>query len=187
MSLPLVFEFQPVPAETVRASRSIQRRVRFGWMRWLTWPMLLGLVVMYRANGVPWSQMGFVWFAVVMLVALSFGGPGLQRWQLKRAYAQSPILRERQQYEFTSDALTIRGGPAASRFEWNAFLEAVETEEFFLLYVARRTAYYLPKRAINGPDAENALRALLHSAMGDRARDVRPASLLAPPGGEIRR
>jgi YcxB-like protein len=177
----LVFEFQPIAAETVRASRLLRRRARFGWMHWLTWPLILGLALMYKATGVAWSQMGFLWFAVLLLAAVSLGGPVIQRWQLQRAYADSPILRERQQYEFSSDGLTIRGGPAASRFGWDAFREAVETDEFIVLFVARQTAYYLPKHALHGPDVANALRTLLHSALGDRARNVRPVPFAAPP------
>ena len=180
MTNPLVAEYQPEAAETVRASQLIQRRGALGWMRWVTWVMLAGLTLMYRANGVAWSDMGFLYFAALLLAALTVGAPFLQRWQLTRAYAESAVLREMQRYEFTTDSLTIRGGPAATRLGWDAFREAVETEDYFLLYIARRSAYYLPKRVFAGPAAQDELRALLHTVLGDRARNVRRPDFEAP-------
>ena len=180
MTTPLVVEYRPDAAETVRASQLIQRRGRLGWMRWVTWVLLAGLTLWYRVNGVAWSDMGFLYFAALLLAALTIGAPFLQRWQLTRAYAESPVLRETQRYEFTTDALTIRGGPAATRLGWEAFHEAVETDEYFLLYIARRSAYYLPKHVFADPAAQDELRALLHSVLGDRARNVRRPGADAP-------
>ena len=173
---PLLFEFVPDAAETVRASAIVQRRARFGWVRHTIWPMLFGLIALYRYTGVAWSEMWLLYLAIAFVLILRLGAPLIQRWQLRRLYAGSPILREPQQYEFTRDALAIRGGPAASTMRWDAFREAIETDEFFLFYFAPRFAYYLPKRVIADPRSANGLRALVHSVLGERARGVAPAT-----------
>ena len=174
MSAPLVFEFLPDAAETVRASALIQRRARFGWVRLTLWPALIFLGALYAYSGVAWRDMWLLYLSAAFVLMLTVGGPAIQRWQLGRLYAGSPILRAPQQYEFTVDGVSIRGGPAASTMRWDAFREAVETDEFFLFYLSPRIAYYLPRRAITDRRAANELRVLLHSVLGDRARAVGP-------------
>lgn len=176
MALPIVVSFQADATQTVRASRVAQRRGGLSWVRWAIWPLLLGLTLMYRLNGVPWNQLGLLYFAALLLAALSFGAPWLQRRQLRRAYAESPIMREPQRYEFSVQGFTIRGGPAATTLGWDAIREAVETDEFFLLFFAKKTAYYLPKQALADHRAAADLRELLHSVLGSRACEVRPAA-----------
>jgi hypothetical protein len=175
MSLPIVISFQPDAAETVRASQVAQRRGRFGWIDWVIWPSLLGLALMYRLSGVPWRQLGLLYFVAIFLVALTVGAPWLQRRQLRRAYTESPIMRDSQRYEFSPEGFVIRGGPAATTLGWDAIREAVETDEFFLLFFARKAAYYVPKQAVADSQSATNLRVLLHSALGPRAREIRPA------------
>jgi hypothetical protein len=173
----LRFEFRVDPAETVRASRLLSRRgvVRgvLARTQWMVWPMLVLLAMLYRHNGVPWRDMWLLFATAAFLALLSFGAPILQRRQLARAYAASRILREPQVYEFTPERLNIQGGPAATTLAWNAIVEADETDEFFLLFFGKRSAYYLPKRVVPA-DQHPTLRQLLRDALGDRARRLAP-------------
>ena len=181
MNTPLAVEFQPDPAQTVRASRAIQQRGRLSWISWAIWPILAGLALMYRLSGVPWRDMGLLAATAVFLAVLAFGAPRIQRWQVRHAYQSSPVLRERQRCEFSPSGLTVRGGPASASLEWDAITEAVETDEFFLLFFARKSAYYVPKGALASKSEREALRALLRASLGARAAGLRgPARAMAP-------
>jgi hypothetical protein len=180
MNTPLAVEFQPDPAQTVRASRAIQQRGWLSWISWAIWPLLAGLALLYRFSGVPWRDMGLLAATAVFLAVLAFGAPRIQRWQVRRAYQSSPMLRERQRYEFSPSGLTVRGGLASTSLGWDAITEAVETDEFFLLFFARKSAYYVPKGALVSESERADLRELLRASLGARAAGLRePARAVA--------
>lgn len=182
----LTVDFRLDAAQTVRASMAIQRGGRRSWIAWTTWPMLAGLALMYRIGGVPWSEMGLLFTAAILLAVITFAAPRVQRWQLQRAYRSSPILREPQRYEFSAAGVSIRGGPASSTLTWDAIIEARETDEFFLLFFARKSAYYVPKKALATAASCDALRRQLRNFLGPRASGLRgTASSVAPPNSTL--
>jgi hypothetical protein len=72
-------------------------------------------------------------------------------------------------YEFSEGGVTITGGASSVRLGWDAFVDAAETEAFFLLYYSKRFAYYLPKRVVGGEAELRDLRTLIASKLGTRA------------------
>src|SRR5687767_6493946 len=82
---PLTYQFHLDPAETVRASRSIQRRQRFAWTSWAVWPLFLGMAALYLATGVPWQDLWLLGLAALFVGALTALTPWIQRRQLRRA------------------------------------------------------------------------------------------------------
>ena len=179
MSNPLVFQFSLDPAETVRASRVIQRRGWFGWVSRAVWPLLVLLTVLYLISGASLQELWRLGLVAIILAVLSFGSPMLQRWQLRRAYNNTPNLRGPQKYQLSDAGVQITGGAGNVSLGWESFVEVAETDEVFLLFYSKRCAYYLPKRAVPSPTDIQAVRDLLRKHVGARA--VRPDTHRAAP------
>jgi hypothetical protein len=174
MTAPLTYEFQIDSAETVRASRAVHRRQRFAWLVWAIWPLLLALAVLYLASGVPWQNLWLLGVVALFLLTLQWLTPWIQRWRLRRAYAETPNLRGPQVYRFSDAGLSITGGAATVTLGWDSFVEAAETDEFFLFFYSKRYAYYVPKRVVGKGIYQSALRGLLRAKLGPRAAGIRP-------------
>jgi hypothetical protein len=174
MSAPLIYEFHIDSAETVRASHAARRRQRFAWIAWAIWPLLLALAALYLASGVPWQNLWLLGLVALFLLTLQWLTPWIQRWQLRRAYAETPNLRGPQVYQFSDAGLSITGGAATTRLGWDSFVEVAETDEFFLFFYSKQCAYYVPKRAVGKGVYQSALRALLRAHLGRRAAGLRP-------------
>jgi hypothetical protein len=177
MNAPLTFSFHPDADETVRASRSWRERGVMRWRQWAVWPVLLSLLVFYRSNAVPWRDMGLLYMAMLLVAVLTAGAPWYERRRVRRLYAEPPFSGERQHYEFSPDGLTIRVGATTLTLGWPAISEAREADDVFFLTCAPRTLPFLPKRAIVAPADSDALRSLLHAALGVRARGIRPSPM----------
>jgi hypothetical protein len=102
--------------------------------------------------------------------------PLLQRWQLKRLYRHTPTWQQEQTHEFSEVGFRMSNPLSNSLTRWDAFLEVFETREFFLFYISRAMAYFLPKRAITTPEQLRDLRALVETEL---ARVGRKARVLA--------
>jgi hypothetical protein len=174
MTAPLIYEFTIDSAETVRASRFVQRRQRFAWIAWAIWPILLALAVLYLATGVPWQKLWLLGLVAVFLLAVQLLTPWIQRWQLRRVYAETPNLRGPQVYQFSDAGFSITGGAATTTLGWDSFVAVTETDEFFLFFYSKRYAYYLPKRAVGKGIYQGALRGLLRAKLGRRAAGLKP-------------
>ena len=174
MSAPLTYEFQIDSAETVRASRVVRRRQRFAWIAWAVWPVLVGLAALYLASGVPWQNLWLLGLVALFLLTLQWLTPRIQRWQLRRAYAETPNLRGPQVYQFSDAGLSITGGAATTTLGWDSFVEVAETDEFFLFFYSKQCAYYVPKRAVGKGIYQRALRGLLRAKLGRRAAGIWP-------------
>ena len=181
MTAPLTYEFHLDPAETVRAGREVQRRQRLAWIEWAVWPMLAILTAFYLISGTPWQDLWLLGLVAAFFLCLRWLAPRIQRWQLRRAYSETPSLRGPQVYQFTDAGLTIRGGAASTTLGWDSFVKADETREFFLLFYSKRCAYYLPKRVAGDEGERNALRALLRAKLGARAAGLRADELRVAP------
>jgi hypothetical protein len=171
LSVPsLTFEFLADPAETVRASRYIQRRQRFGWLQRAIWPMLALLAVVHLSTGGRLEELWLLGLLALFFGSLALLGPWMQRRQYRRMYDSTPAMRAPQVYRFSADGLTIIAGPATTTLGWDAFVEADESDDAFLLFYSKQCAYYLPKRAVA---REPELRELLRAHLGVRARRLR--------------
>lgn len=169
MPLTHTYQFRLEPAETVRAARHVQRRQPLAWAIWLVWPALAALTLLYWATGTPLRDLWLLGIVAGGLLGMQVIAPFVQRWQVGRAYAETPGLREPQRYELTTAGLVMAGGAASTTLGWDAILEVTETSEFYLFFYSKRCAYYLPKRVVGGAVDQRSLRTLLRTHLGVRA------------------
>lgn len=172
MTAPLTYQFHLDPAETVRASRLVLQRGRFAWMHRFVWPLLLGLAILSLITGDSWRDLRLLGIVALLLGSLQLLAPIIQRWQVRRSYAEMPTARSMQVYHFSDAGLQMSAGAASTTIGWDVVLEARETREFFLFFFAKRRAYYLPKRAVGDAAEQRHLRDLLRMALSSRAASI---------------
>jgi hypothetical protein len=87
----------------------------------------------------------------------------LYGWTPTASYRKTnPALRDKEQsWVFSEDGCTNVSAIAESRMDWKAWIKAVETRDFFLLYPATTIVHIVPKRAFSGPAEVDAFRELL--------------------------
>ena len=176
-----IYQFRLDPAETIRATRFVQQRRPLAWASWLAWPALIGLALLYLSTGTPLRDMWLLVIAAGGLLGMQLLSPLVQRWQVRRAYAEPPGLQEPQRYELTAAGLVMSGGAASVTLGWEAILEVTETPEFYLFFFSKRCAYYLPKRVVGGAAEQRSLRTFLRMHLGSRATGLLEDSGAAPP------
>ncbi len=135
-------------------------------------PLIVGSGLVFIALGKPWQEMWLLGGIALALLLLQIIIPIVQRRALRRAYSETPSLRGPQVYEFSETGLVMTGVGSSSTVVWDSLVEAIETEEFFLLYFSKRTAFYLPKRATSDEAQRTALRELLRTQLGPRAAGI---------------
>jgi hypothetical protein len=123
--------------------------------------MLGGLILMYRAQGVAWSQLGYLWFAIVFLAAIQILGPMWQRRMIRREFASNPSARAPRRVVFSPTGILTSSGPSTSSVEWEGVNQVAETSEFFLFRTGKYTGFFFPKRAVGSEESLNDLRELL--------------------------
>jgi hypothetical protein len=92
-------------------------------------------------------------------IALLYG------WVPTTSYRKmNPALKGKDQsWVFSEDGCTNINAIAESRLEWKAWIKAVETRDFFLLYPHATIMHIVPKRAFPGAAEVDAFRELLRS------------------------
>ena len=171
IALPSTLSYQVVldPAETIRASQAIERRAR------RPGPVLAlyGICLAPIAVAVATQTVDRVLPPYLLVMAVIFIGavawPPIQRYRLRRLYAETPSLRGFQTYVLTTDHFECANALSHAVMQWDAFTEVAETEEFFLFYFAKKRAYYLPKAVIGGASDEERLRQFVTDRLGVRA------------------
>jgi hypothetical protein len=169
MTSPLTYEVILDAAETVQASRALRRRQRFAWLEWAVWPLMGGVALLILLLGRDWRALWPLAAVALVLLLLQPASTWLMRWQLRRAWRETPSLQGPQVYEFSDSGVTITGGASSIRLGWDSFVDAAETEAFFLLYYSKRFAYYLPKRVVGSEAELHSLRELFARKLGTRA------------------
>ncbi|MBK5188953.1 MAG: YcxB family protein [Gemmatimonadaceae bacterium] len=111
--------------------------------------------------GVPLAMVGI--YAATRPLAL--------RRAVKRQLDDDPSTQQERSYTLDSAGLRIDGESFHVELTWAKLIVVRETNEFFL-FVTRKSAFYLPKRAIQWPERLEGVRDLLVEYLGDRA-DVR--------------
>src|SRR5258705_4883430 len=165
--MPLAFSFTSTPAEHSRVLTHMMRRKRSYWITMSVFALIILIIAILPAT------QGYSAAAVLSTVLpwlLIFGGivvalPLVQRWQLKRLYQHTPTWQQEQTHEFSEEGVRMSNPLSNSIIRWDAFVEVVETKEFFLFYSSRSMAHFLPKRAITAPDQLRDLRALLETEL----------------------
>jgi len=168
----LTIRFDVDAGEAVRALREVRRSLRRWWAvpPWVTFGLMGFLAALYLATGNSLSDLWLLGLAAVMVAGITLAEPLIQRRLFRRRFAATPSLRVPQAYTLSDAGLSITAGPTTASLEWDAFVKATETREFFLLFYNDQCAYYLPKRVVGGAPAESELRALLADHLGSRAQ-----------------
>ncbi len=73
--------------------------------------------------------------------------------------------------------------------KWEAVVSIVETKDFFLIYIGKDRAYFIPKTALASPSELDALRTLFQDQAPDRFQQEKESSArsLALPNPRISR
>ena len=115
-----------------------------------------------------------VWiFGVPLLLVGGYAAtrPLALKRAVKRQLDDDPSTQQERRYILDGAGLRIEGESFHVEMPWAKLILVRETNEF-LLFITRKSAFYLPKRAIVWPDRLEDVRELLVEYLGDRA-DVR--------------
>jgi hypothetical protein len=80
-----------------------------------------------------------------------------------------PSLRRAQSIAIGDDGLSVRMRLIAVDLRWNALTAVVETRPFFLFYLSRTNAIYLPKRSLAQEGDIVLVRELVRAKIGSKA------------------
>ena len=87
-------------------------------------------------------------------------------WQMRRRNASvCGVLT----FAVSSEGFESHGRSFDVRLRWDAIHRVVETEQFFLFYVASAIAHFIPKSCISSPEDLRAIRTIIHDALGEKA------------------
>jgi hypothetical protein len=122
-----------------------------------------------RAYIAGWEYLALVWAIVLVFVPIA------QRVAVSRLYRTTPSLQQEQTHQFSELGFRTTNPLANTDFRWDAIVRMAETRDFFLFYVSKSIAIFLPKRVLQ-PGELHDLRALLKTQLG---RLGRPADVFA--------
>jgi hypothetical protein len=97
--------------------------------------------------------------------------PGPDVAKLKEKIDESPILQAPRLIIFDENGLTINSSLSESKFGWEAFLDVLETDKFFMFFYSNDGGKLVPKRGF-ATEGQNAIRELAKRKMGDRAKSL---------------
>ena len=84
---------------------------------------------------------------------------------------RSPSIGVTQRIVVTDDGIRVRGRITATDVRWDMLTRVVETRRFFLFFLSKIQAVYLPKRAIQ-PEEVDVLRRTLRQHIEGRATEL---------------
>ncbi len=158
-----------------RATRAILNRLSSTYIAWgffVGVPVLLVILMLClgqdlftpREYGLPtWAiPVGGLLFMLVFM-------PLIQCLNISSMRRRNPSVGGIQTYTITPDGYTIKGSLFDTTLKWEAFLKAIETKEFILLYVSTRWAHFIPKAAATASDLQ-AIRAIIREKLGTKAK-----------------
>ncbi len=96
----------------------------------------------------------------------------LNVWLQRR---RNPSARGLQVYEIDDDGITASAGAFRLKIEWIGILKVAETKRFFLLFVSKRWAYFIPKRALSSTEQLTELRRLIYFRKSPENTQASPA------------
>jgi hypothetical protein len=98
------------------------------------------------------------------------GFPLLQRWNVRSAHKNNPLLRGNQTFVLTSDGFKAQGPFHATTVAWDGITRILETPEYFLFFVSRNTAYFIPTGEVGRVVPIEELRARLREWVPNRTK-----------------
>jgi len=158
-----------------RATRAVVSRfgtTYLGWIFFVGVPMLLVIVKLCLGQDIsaPGAFGLPTWATVVGGLLFMLGlMPLLQLLNVSSMRRGNPSTGGVTTYTITPDGYSIQGGLFDTTLKWEAFLKAIETKEFILLYVSTRWAHFIPKAIATSSDLE-AIRTILRQKLGPKAQ-----------------
>lgn len=143
-----------------------------GWAFFVGLPLLLILAMLLlgqdifapRIFGLPtWTLLliGIGYMVCVLPLTQMLNVSGMRR--------RNPSVGGLQTYTINQEGCSVRGSLFDTTLKWDAFLKAVETNEFILLYVSTRWAHLIPKAAASASEL-SAIRTILREQLGKKAK-----------------
>ena len=168
---PISLTFTTSVAEQVAAARTVLWRTVSTWFMFCLF-VLLPLVMMAFALAFAERRPNDEW-AVLGMLALAAAGavfwwffPWYIIWIVRRG-----LSHPNGPYEIIlgDDSVKFQGAAVTAEWKWVAFRRARETGRFFLLYLAKSQAQFIPKRVLS-PGQTERIRALVRRQLGNRAQ-----------------
>jgi len=118
-----------------------------------------------RSEADTQSTWGFLipWAIVFFLLAGTYFGS-------RKSLASNRSLHEKIHYTFSSAGIQADAQSSAGRQSWQNVREAFETKNNFLLFLADRLMYVIPKRCFQDSGQAAAFKTLLGDQLGKNAR-----------------
>lgn len=171
MRVDTVFDFDA--AEHYRALRAVTRLTVFRFVPWIAGGMAASLVLVCAWRVSRGETIGDVLPGMLpYLVLLAFWAillPMMQRRAARRLPRKDASLVGPQTRSIDADGYHSRGNDVALDIPWKVMHRVIETDEFFLFFVNKQCAYYIPQRSLSDSQTES-VRTLLRGAMAGRAQ-----------------
>ena len=166
-----VFEFDE--REHIDAGRAITKFASNAYWRKLAivaWSILVLLTLLLAATNA--SDSGFfnaLWLLMILIVTLAL--PWLQGVMGARQFKKlNPEGHRTLTFAIDDDGVRSTSFVGESKLRWQAVHHAVETREFFLFYVTKNVAHYLPKRVIAPAELFEVRKTMLGQVPAARVR-----------------
>ena len=101
--------------------------------------------------------------------------PLLQMFQIWEARRSNPKIFGIRTQSFTPEGFSASSDGFNTSFKWDAIPKAIETKDFFLIYISSRSAHITPKPRLTEPGDLEKLRAVLKNYLNERAQLFSPA------------
>jgi hypothetical protein len=184
MNEKIIISFLLTAEDYARALRYIQRRsflVRYSFLLPLLviFGMLLFLFIRNPQKTVyvfsrPQGFLPFVLAAIIIIPLFYFFNQSkyssVVKKRFERQIKSSPALQTERTFVFDEDGMIGQSLLASGEVEWNAFIEAAESEDYFYFFTSPKVAQFIPKRAFESEAEQNRLRELVKRKLGDRAK-----------------
>jgi hypothetical protein len=104
------------------------------------------------------------WLIVAGALVLAFGRltGGIHTWRVAR---HDPNVAHPLTHTLDESRLHISMHTASFDLKWSGLHHIRETPDLFMFYYSKRVAYYLPKRALTGPEEIDALGAWIRTQL----------------------
>jgi hypothetical protein len=149
------------------------------------WLMYVLMGVLVLANTVPyamnqWRRGG--WSAISLRVILLGVAPLLlmivfvplaAKWAARRQLRTGPTTQGVQRIGVGDWGLAISGPLYNGEIAWSSMMRANETPEFFLFFISKLQAFFIPKRLLSEADTVR-VRELVGAGLGNKAELLVP-------------
>ncbi|WP_433466804.1 YcxB family protein [Spirillospora sp. CA-128828] len=159
----ITVEYQPTADEVVRAFSQGLRRQLAALYAVLVSVLVAGALVLFVTGNVT--------MAIALLVSSVLGPLAGNWWLRRRARTQLAFLCVPTTVRVTDDGYECRTDQSTTAMRWSMFSTVVTTPEFWLLFVNKQPAAFLPKSAFDArqqAEIDGFLTARKSVAVGDR-------------------